>query len=63
MYIMYNRFLFPNIRTTVYKLYFKWWKEVYASLLYKDDVSNLHSADTVKITFHNAKVCYMDSFL
>lgn len=36
-----------------------------ASPLCKDDVSNVHSADTVKITFQNAfqKACYMDFFL
>lgn len=47
---------------TVYKLYLKWWKEAFASPWYKDDVSNPPSADTVKITSHNAKACYMDSF-
>lgn len=46
----------------VYKLYLKWWKEVFPSPLCKDDVSNPHGADTVKITSHNAKACYMDSF-
>lgn len=37
-------------------------EEVCASPLYKDSVSNLRYADTVKITFHNAKDCYMASF-
>lgn len=37
-------------------------EEVCASPLYKDGVPNILNVDTVKITFHNAKDCYMDSF-